>query len=392
MTVGMPLITKTYEQYLSDIITSWISILFSAGIVLSPNLQSGDPLLAIFQSHVLAGLMFIQAEAVAVNKLTRAATSDGPDLDSWVYDFGVDRKPAVSASGQVQFSLRVVSNSDILIPAGKIIQTADGSIQYQTIADTNQAAWSVSDNAYLLPAHSLSINASVQALVPGSASNVQIGYLNQMASSITGVNFVKNLAAIENGADPEADQPLRDRFKLFNSSARGPATPGGAYYAAISTPGVVSVSLVENFDRFGNPRPGYMLLVIDDGSGAPSSDLIATVTENIQPVRGATIQYLVIGPTRSVVNIALSVKINPAALSSAVVRAVETAVIDYVNSLEIGDTLYLENLSYIAKGADPNVIAVEKGSVLINSLPVDFIATSQTVIRTNNGITTIGTW
>ena len=387
----MPLQTKTYEQFLSDIVTTWAALLD-----LSPNLASGDPLLAIFQAQVLCGFLFLQAQAVAVSKLAFVATCVGGDLDAKLADFGFPRLPAKYASGTVQFSVRTVLPSSVAIQPGVVIQTLDGTIQFQVIADTNQSAWSVSQNAYILTAGQLSMNVTVEALIPGSASNVQVGALSSIASSITGISFVTNTAGIENGDNIEADQAFRNRFKLFINAVNARTTPAGIASAAYDVPGVVAVSLLENQDRYGNSLPGYGVVVIDDGSGSPPSSLISAVSVAVaatnSPPRGFTIQILVIGPTLSNVAIALNVKINPMANSASVLLNVENAVIDYINSLEIGQTLYLENISYTAKGADPGVIAVEPGSVKINDEAADFVASAQTVIRTNNTTVDIGTY
>lgn len=386
----MPLQTKTYEQFLSDIVTTWASLLY-----LSPNLRSGDPLLAVFQSVVLGGLIFVQSQAVRVNKLTRAATSDGPDLDSWMNDFSFPRKPAQYASGTVQFSVNRVLNSVVKVPIGAIIQTKDATIQYQVVVDTTKTAYSPTDNAYILPANDLSIDVQVQAVEPGASQNVQVGALSQIVSTMTGINNVTNLAPIENGQDPEVDDAYRSRFKLFINSVNGKATPGGILSAALDVPGVVAAALIENQDQYGTARRGYGVVVVDDGSGAPSSTLLNTVFEAIfQAVRGFTIGFVVVGPTKVSVNIALNIRINPAAQNPSQVQLNATnAVIDYVNSLQIGEELYLENLAYVAKFSDPvNVLSVQPGSTKINNSAADLIVSPQSVIRTDNTRTNIGTY
>lgn len=384
----MPLPTKTYEQYLSDIISTWAGILF-----LNPNLQSGDPLLALFQALVLGGFMFQQAQIIAVNKLTRAATSTGADLDSWMADFSFPRKPAAFATGQVQFSVNRVLSSNVSVPVGTVIQTLDGSIQYQVIADTNQSAYQSQLNAYVLPAGQLMINATVQAVTAGSASNVQVGALSQLVSAVTGINNVTNLADIMNGADPESDPAYRLRFQLMINSVNGKATLGGVYSAAIDVPGVQAVKIIEGYDQYNYPRVGYGTIVIDDGSGSPPSSLLDTVFKAVFPVRGFTAGFVVIGPTKVNITIQLNIRINPNATDpSQITKNVEFAVIDYINSLEIGDTLYLENVSQVAKDADSNVIAVEAGSTKINDAQADLVPTNHGVIRTDNTMVTIGSF
>jgi uncharacterized phage protein gp47/JayE len=387
----MSLTTKTKDQFLSDIISTWASILR-----LSPHLPSGDPLKAAFESLVLGAFLFIQSQVVKVNKLTRAATSEKEDLDSYMADFSFPRLPAIKASGDVKFSVRTVLPSNVQIPPGTRVQTSDGKIQYVVIGDPNKPAWSAALNAYILTAGALSLDATVQAVSAGSASNVQIAALSQMVSSISGISFVTNTASIQNGADPEEDQPYRDRFKLFINAVNKRTTPVGYLSAALNTPGVKAAALVENQDATtGLFRKAYGLVIIDDGSGDPTPELIAAVQQAVAatwaPSRGFGIQIQVIGPVLSLVTIALNVKISPLATSPASIKLkVENAVIDYINSLSIGDPLYLENISYVAKGADPLVVAVQPNSLKINNAEADFLGSNKTVIRTNNTLTSIG--
>jgi uncharacterized phage protein gp47/JayE len=387
----MSLQTNTYDQFLSNIVTTWAQLLR-----LSPNLQSGDPLLAVFQALVLGGFIFVQSQVKTVNLLTRAATSSGADLDTWMADFSFTRLPAIAASGTVQFSVNRVLSSNVKIPLGTIIQTLDATIQYQVIADLNQSAYTPSQNAYVLPAGDLEINVTVQAVKTGSAQNVQVAALNTLVSSISGINNVTNLAAFQNGADAESDAAFRNRFKLFINSVNGKATPGGIYSAALNTPGVVACSVIENFDQYGNPRPGYGTIVVDDGSGNPTSDLLNTVFNNVFVVRGFTTEIAVVGPTKVNVAISLNVKIvipiGSIKTQSTVLTAVEFAIIDYVNSLEIGDTLYLSEIIFAAMNADPTVKAVQPGATTLNSAQADLVATPQEVIRTDNTRIAVGTY
>src|SRR5579875_264527 len=48
--------------------------------------------------------LWLQALALQVLGLTRAATSNGSDLDSWMADWNFTRLPAVAATGSVTFS------------------------------------------------------------------------------------------------------------------------------------------------------------------------------------------------------------------------------------------------------------------------------------------------
>lgn len=391
----MPLLTKTKDQFLSDIVSSWASLL-----LLSPNLQPGDPLLAVFEAHVLGGLLFVQSQAVAIDKLTRAQTSVGADLDSWMAQFGFTRLPPTKASGTVTFSLRNVSQTNIELKAGTIIQTSDAKIKYQVIGDTNKPTWSPALNAYVLNAGQLQLQAEVEAVSAGSASNVQVGALSQILSANTGLNFVTNTANISNGRDAETDAKFFDRWILEFNAVNKRTTPAGVLSTILNTPGVAEAKLVENEDVDGNPRPGYGYAVIDDGSGDPNPTLLTEVTNNVNAQsRGWTVQFLAVGPVLEEVDITLAAKLDPNARDSAgilipaatILYNVAIAIINYVNSLPIGETLYLLNLSYVARSV-PGVLAVQPGSVTIDGETEDYTVTNKTVIRTNNTKTVISEW
>lgn len=394
----MPLTTKSYEQFLSDLLVTWAAnVYLKTGYPIVPNLESGDPLLALFQAHALAGLEFIQSQVVTVNLLTRAQSSRGADLDSFMAQFKFPRKPAAYATGPVKFSVRTVQATNILIKPGVVIQTVDGKIKYQVIEDVNKTAWSTTLGGYVLPAGELQVEVTVRAVEAGRAANVNAGTLVQIASQVTGIAFVTNLVPMENGADPESDAAYRIRFQLFINTVNKRTTPGGILSEALAVPGVVACKLVENEDTNGNPQPGYGYLVIDDGSGQPPSPLVATVQEQVfsrwAKCRGLCIEGLTVPAERSLVTIALNVKVNPDAPAEATVLLdVKNAILNYVNALEIGETLYLHKLTGWALAANPWVVTVQPGSVKINNTAADFTVTNKVVVRTDTLHTTIGTY
>ena len=187
--------------------------------------------------------MFLQSQAVAVNKLTRAATSEGADLDTFMADFSFPRLPATYAGGVVKFGVNQVKSNDVLIRLGTIIQTEDGTIQYEVIADSNQSGYSDEQGSYILTAGQLSVNVAVKAKLPGSSSNVQAGVLKQIVTGGVGASSVTNLIPIDNGAEAESDEAYRERFKLFINAVNARTTGAGILSAALNTPGVVAVSL-----------------------------------------------------------------------------------------------------------------------------------------------------
>lgn len=371
----MPLNTKTLYQIVVEMVSEW-----AGELGLQPSLTSGDPLLALMQA-VGGEQMFIQYLCQRVLKFARASTATGDDLDSWMGDFAFLREPAKQAVGQVQFFLNIAKLVNVSIPVGAIVQVPGGAIQYQVIADTTQTNYNAQLQAYVIAAGQTSIVATVQALLPGTAYNVQPNQISQVVSTVTGVDGVFNQFGIAEGSDAETDQAFRNRFILWiNSLSKNTQPSIGA--AIMSVQQGLDFVLLENIDSQGLARNGYFTVVVDDGSGDTPQLVLDNIALAVEAVRGFTISYIVVRATAVSASLQLNVYITAGANTGTVLANVQAAIVLYVNELAIGKSLYLENLGQIAKDADPNVIAVQVGSKLINSAAADLTATNFQIIRT----------
>src|SRR5471030_63915 len=82
------------------------------------DVSVGSVVRAIFEANASV-VLWLQWLILQVLQTTRAATSTGIDLDSWMSDFGLARLPAISSSGIVTFS-RFASNLPATIPVATI--------------------------------------------------------------------------------------------------------------------------------------------------------------------------------------------------------------------------------------------------------------------------------
>jgi uncharacterized phage protein gp47/JayE len=89
------------------------------------DLSVGSTLRAVLEANASIGL-WMQWLILLVLRMTRAATSSGGDLDSWMGDFSLARLPAIAATGIVTFS-RFTPTVAALIPAGALVRTSDGT-------------------------------------------------------------------------------------------------------------------------------------------------------------------------------------------------------------------------------------------------------------------------
>ena len=98
------------------------------------DVSVGSVLRAIFEANASIAL-WMQWLILQVLQTTRASTSSGADLDSWMLDFGLSRLPAVPSAGLVTFS-RYTPNLPAKIPFGSIVKTGDGVLSFTVVEDT----------------------------------------------------------------------------------------------------------------------------------------------------------------------------------------------------------------------------------------------------------------
>ena len=355
--------TLTYQQIVSNVINA-----YAAEIGATPQLTPGDPLLALIQG-LSSQVVFVENVIQQLVNVTRAQTSVGGDLDTWMAQFNFIRLPASYAEGAVTLSVYSVHNNSVSVPVGTIIQTTGGAIQYQLVADTTQAAYSATTNAYVLPAGSLSITATAQALVAGSASNVQPSQLVQFASQPAGIDLVSNTLAITNGFDAETDSAFRARFILYLqglSKATAPAVGS----AIESVQAGLTYTILNNTNNALQYQQGMFLVVVNDGSGSPPSSLLNEVSSAVGAVAPLTVQYNVIGPTPVAGTIVLSVDLAAGFTLSQVRSAVQSAVSTYASAVTLGGVVTVSGIIQAAMGVS-GVVSVAPG-VTINGVAADF--------------------
>lgn len=377
---------KTKEQYISEILTAWLSPLGLQG-----GLEEGDPFLALTEA-ITTQLLFLQARAVSILKFARSSTAEDEDLDSFMAQFFLDRLPALYAKGPVQFSIKAVKQTDLLIPVGTIIQNQGGKIKYEVVADPLRPAFVAAKNAYVLVAGSKTVIVTAQALNNGAQSNIQPGQLTQLSGSTApGIDAVKNLEVIANGADKESDAAYRERFQIdLNSKSRAIRT--AILSAAKSVQVGLDVKIVSNKDITQAIRKAYFCVVVDDGTGNPTDLLISKVNSAVDLVKGLGVDHDIFKPTVLSATAALNIKIAPEADTNGVLLAVQDAVLAHINGLKIGDTLYIYDLIAVAKSASIYVRAVQVNSVKVNNVEADLSANEFQVIRSAVNQVSIGIW
>lgn len=340
------------------------------------DLTVGSTLRAVLEANASIAL-WMQWLVLQVLQCTRAATSTGPDLDSWMADFTLTRLQAAPGTGAVSFS-RYTPTFPALIPVGVLVRTADGTQTFKVTVDTQNQAWSAAANGYLVGAGASSQTVPVVAQTAGAAGNVQAGTVTMLASAIPGIDRVANQAPFQNGLDAEPDAAFRARFQNFIQS-RSRATVVAVGYAISSVQQGLQYTIQENVDTAGNPRMGSFVVTVDDGTGSPSSSLLSTVQSAVDGVRPVGSVFAIQPPTVVTSSISLTLTVMPNAVKASVSAAVATAIGDYVDALPIGASLPLTKLAQIAYATDPSITNVSQ--ISINGIVADIVPPSAGVVK-----------
>lgn len=318
------------------------------------DVSTGSLLRAILEANASVAL-WLQWLIVLVLGQTRAATSAGADLDSWVADFALTRLPAQAAVVTVSFS-RITPGLVASIPVGAQVKTADGSQTFTVLADPANPAYVPATASYILAAAAGALAVTVQAMTPGGAGNVQPGIISLLATAMPGIDAVNNPLQAQGGLDPEPDAALRARFTNFIDS-RSRATLAAIAFTIDSLQQGLSHVVTENADA-----PGTVIVTIDDGSGAPPATLLAAVANAVDTVRPVGTQFFVLPPTVFTASISLAITVagDKAAAQAAVAGAIQA----YVTSLGIGTPLPVSRIAAVAYGASATITNV--ASITIN--------------------------
>lgn len=340
------------------------------------NLAVGSTIRAVLEANASVSL-WLQWLILQVLQCTRAATSTGPDLDSWMADFGVARLPAVAAGGTVTFS-RYTPTQPALVPVGAAIRTADGTQTFTVSADAANPAWNATENGFVVAAGIASIVVPVAAQTAGQVGNVQAGTITQLASAIPGIDTVVNAAALTGGLDAESDAALRARFQTFLAS-RSRATPLAVASAIASVQQGLTYVIQENLNTANQTVPGSFVVTVDDGSGYPAATLLSAVQSAIDLVRPVGSTFAVQPPTVTGASIVLSLTLATNASRPTVESNVTQALTSYINTLPIGAPLPITRVAQLTYAADPSIQNVT--GLLINSSAADLVPPPNGVIK-----------
>ena len=213
--------------------------------------------------------------------------------------------------------------------------------------------------------------------------------LTIIAASLPGIDQVNNANPLSNGKDAESDAAFRGRFQTYLAS-RSRATLAAIRNAIANVQQSLNFTVIENTGANGNVEVGSFLVIIDDGTGYPSSALLANVSSAIDLVRPIGTTFAVLGPNVLPVSVSLNAVLSPNADTSSISSAVQTYVANYLNTLPVGGPASVTRVAqnaYLGGSGILNVTAVllNGSSADVSVLPGTVIKAGQITVTTNDG-------
>jgi uncharacterized phage protein gp47/JayE len=378
----MNLNLKAFSQLIEDMSAALQSS--ASGLI---DVSVGSVVRAIFEANASV-VLWLQWLVVQVLQSTRASTSNGPDLDSWMQDFSLTRLPAVPSTGIVTFA-RFGASLPAAIPVGTVVKTGDGSLSFSVAEDQNISIWQDNTSAYVLPIGVVSTDLPVVCLTSGLVGNVLAGTITVIASSLPGVDQLGNVNPLSNGADAESDQAFCSRFQSFLAT-RSRATLPAVQNAIANVQQDLDVAIEENTASDGTARVGSFLVIVDDGTGYPSSSLLSTVATAVESVRPIGTTFAVIAPQVLIVNVSLTAVLTSAAIASQSITSIQNYIATYLDGLPIGRSASVTRVAqnaYLAGSGIENVAGIQLNGSSSDVIPPAraVIKSGEIVVTTNEG-------
>lgn len=226
-------------------------------------------------------------------------TAEAEYLERWASIWGVARKPAAAATGDVVFT----GVNGAVVPAGAALIRADGA-EYFTTADANLTGGTAT--------------APVEAVTPGATGNALAGVSLGLTSPVAGVSstVLVGAAGLSGGADVEDDASLRDRFiARIQQPPQGGASNDYVTWA-LEVPGVTRAWVSPQELGIGTVTVRFVR--DDDATIIPDAGEVAAVQAHIDTRRPVTASATVVAPVAVPLDFTIGLTPNTAAAQAAV--------------------------------------------------------------------------
>lgn len=348
-------LAPSYEELLDSVQDDFLRV-FPSDLVLTSNSNAG------ILSRLIAWREYEQIQAQQqVYYSAFISTATGSALDRLGANVGLPRKVDRPASTP----LTIVTDGEYLIEAGTQFETDDGYIFDLTedvLTAPKDGKWQGTGNA--------------EAEDTGEVTNVEPHTITIVYNPDESILSVDNADKASGGQDYEEDPQYRARLIMENANRPSP-TVNGVRSALLNVQGVREVNIVENQwavpDKYGNPPYSIHIYVLGGKKQDIADCLISHLAVGIT-MTGTTYCDAIdaTGNTKRVyfdfatdrpISVQVKLKTNAQWNVDEGSDYVKETVVDFINQLEMGDTVYLTKLYpqiYAIPGIDDAKILIGK--------------------------------
>lgn len=269
-------------------------------------------------------------------------TARGTNLDRLCPFAGISRNAATYA----RHSIKITGTPNATVEAGFEVSNENQSVVFHTVDN-----YTIADNG--------TVTAYVDCNEAGMAGNVTVGTINTIVNPLADVESITHIALTKQGEDRESDTNLRKRFNLAISGS-GSGTSQAIKSAVMRVSGVDDCYINENTTdtTVGNCTPySFECIVLYDGE-TTTKNLIAEAIFSKKPIgittsglntvkitdeAGENHKIKFTDTTRVYVGVQATVHKNSEFPSDGV-EQIKERLMDYINNLRNGETLYVSKL------------------------------------------------
>ena len=184
---------------------------------------------------------------------------------------------------------------------------------------------------------------AAEAEEPGTRANVLANTITEVGNMAEGVNTVANPAPFTGGSEPEEMEEYRARLlRVVQQPETGSSIDMQGW--AEDVEGVDSATVYEN-DNVGTPTNGHVTVRIAGPNGAiPDVDTQLAVYNALVTRDLSNVTIHVATFTQTSTDVTVDVSALPGFLLADLTPSVQTAIANYINSLQVGETLRISGI------------------------------------------------
>jgi uncharacterized phage protein gp47/JayE len=269
----------------------------------------------LYPAAIELSLAYVELDAVMM--LGFADTTEGYWLDLRAGEFGVTRKAAAKAEGNVVLT----GPANTVVPVDTLLMT-----------DDEEPIYFVTKDEVTLTNGTATVGAEAQ--IGGADGNISPGRITSLApGDLYGVVTATNTQSFSGGADEESDEALQRRLK---DRIQKPATSGNANHYLQWAKEVVGVSDAKVYPLWNGPGTVKVVLLSEDKK-APTPTVIDEAKTYIESTRpfGATVT--VEGAMEIPLSISAKLTLQPDGDLFAIKAAFEETYTEYLYGLAFTD-------------------------------------------------------